>query len=147
MYEIYEPKSITRYMEALYEDRQEELKFTRAYIKNMYQFYGYGIWLVCLKDTDEIIGRAGISNREVDGENQLELGYVIGEEYQCQGYAFEACEAICEFAKKQLEAKELVCFMDKENLSSVRLAEKLGFQYMGEILAEEKYFAYYKKKL
>lgn len=135
-------------MEGLYDDREEELEFTRAYIENMYKFYGYGIWLVCLKENDEIIGRAGLSNRQVDGVNELELGYVIGEAYQGSGYAHEACVAVCEFAKEQLYADKLVCFIEKENIPSVKLAEKLGFYHVMDIYAEkEKIFAYYKKIL
>lgn len=148
LYEIYSSENITRYMEGLYDNREEELEFTRAYIKNMYQFYGYGVWIVCLKENDEIIGRAGLSNRMVDGINELELGYVIGEEYQGKGYAVEVCSAICRFAKEWLCAGKLVCFMRKENIPSIRLAKKLGFDYVTEVAVEEgDIFAYYEKVL
>lgn len=148
LYQIYSSENITKYMEGLYDDREEELEFTRAYIENMYKFYGYGIWLVCLKENDKVIGRAGLSNRQVDGINELELGYVIDEQYQGCGYAYEACTAVCEFAKEQLYAEKLVCFIEKKNIPSVRLAEKLGFYPVTEVCAEkEKIFAYYKKIL
>ena len=48
LYEIYSYPEITRYMEDLYEDREEEEEFTRNYIKCMYHFYGYGIWAMRL---------------------------------------------------------------------------------------------------
>lgn len=148
LYQIYSSENITRYMEGLYDDREEELEFTRAYIENMYKFYGYGIWLVCLKENDEVIGRAGLSNRQVDGVNELELGYVIDEKYQGCGYAYEACTAVCEFAKEWLYVEKLVCFIEKKNIPSVRLAEKLGFYLVTEVCAgKEKIFAYYKKIL
>lgn len=148
LYELYASEKITRYIEGLYENREEEVEFTRSYIENMYQFYGYGIWVVCLKENDEIIGRAGISNRIVDGINELELGYVIGEAYQGMGYAFEACMAICAFAKEQLYAEHMICFMEKENIPSVRLAKRLGFCYVTEVEAEEgKKLSYYRKLL
>ncbi len=123
------------------------MEFTKAYINNMYKFYGYGIWLVCLKANNKIIGRAGLSNREVDGVNMLELGYVIGEEYQSKGYAFEACNAVCEFAENTLYKNELVCFIRKENIPSVRLAEKLGFELVDYVQSEDNVYAYYLKKL
>ncbi len=135
-------------MEGLYDDREEELAFTRAYIENMYKFYGYGIWVVCLKENGEVIGRAGLSNRQVDGVNELELGYVIDEKYQGFGYAYEACMAVCEFAKERLYVDKLVCFIEKKNIPSVRLAEKLGFYLVTEVCVDrEKIFAYYKKIL
>lgn len=130
MYEIYSGENITKYIEALYENRDDELEYTKAYIKNMYRFYGYGMWVVCLKENHQVIGRAGLGNREIDGVNMLELGYVIDEQFQRKGYAYEICRAICRFAQEKLYAKELICIMDKENVASVRLAKKLGFSYV-----------------
>lgn len=134
-------------MEGLYGDYEEEYNYTLAYIKNMYGFYGYGIWLVVKKEDDEIIGRAGLSNREIDGETKLELGYVIAEEYQNRGYAYEICKAICEFVKEFLYENEIVCFMKKENISSIKLAEKMGFSYVTDVFNEGEKYCYYKKIL
>lgn len=149
LYEIYSGKGITDYMEGLYPDRRQEEEFTRKYIEHMYKFYEYGMWIICLKENDKIIGRAGIENREVDGENKIELGYVIGVPYQRQGYGFEVCNAICEFAKRKIEADEIICFMENENKPSKMLAEKLGFICVGESYSEEdnKKYLYYVKKL
>lgn len=149
MYEIYSGEGITDYMEGLYEKRSDEVEFTRKYIDNMYKFYEYGMWVVCLRENDEIIGRAGLSNREVDGENKLELGYVIGTPYQRQHYAYEACKAICQYAKDKLYSDEIVCFIEKENYNSIKLAEKLGFKYKQDISSydngTEKVYLYYEK--
>lgn len=121
-------------MEGLYENRVEEEEFTEAYIQNMYQFYGYGIWVVCLKENDRVIGRAGLSNRQVDGNTELELGYVIEFSEQHKGYAIEACTGILKFAKEKLDAKRVVSFIRTENVVSRKLIEKLGFQYIKDIL-------------
>ena len=147
LYEIYSSSNITRYMEGLYEDYEEEYNYTLAYIKNMYNFYGYGFWLVVRKEDDEIIGRAGLSNREVDGEIKLELGYVIAEEFQNQGYAYEVCKAICEFVKEFLYENEIVCVMKRENIPSIKLAEKLGFTYDTEVTNEGENYCYYRKRI
>ena len=88
LYEIYSGEGITDYMEGLYENYDDEVEFTKKYIQNMYKFYEYGMWLVCRKDNDEIVGRAGIENREVDGENKLELGYLISVKYQRRHFAY-----------------------------------------------------------
>lgn len=61
LYEMYRGKSITQYMEGLYEDRAKEEEYTRAYIENMYHFYGYGMWLAVDKHTGKLIGRAGLN--------------------------------------------------------------------------------------
>lgn len=131
LYEIYD-ETVTRYVEALYEDRKEEEEFTIAYIKNMYGFYGYGVWIVELKD-GTIIGRAGISNRSIDGEMELEIGYVLGSSYRKQGYASEAVGAVADYAFQELDADKINCFIQENNISSIKLAERLGFSSCGKV--------------
>jgi len=137
LYEIYAEPSITKYMEGLYPDRQEELEFSKSYIENMYGFYGYGLWIVVEKASGRIIGRAGLSNREADGEVCLELGYVIAKESQKKGYATEVSQAILEYAKDELGATKVIALMKSENEASVRTAEKLGFKEVCEVTLGE----------
>lgn len=143
MYEIYSYPEITRYMENLYEDRAKEEEFTQNYIKCMYQFYGYGIWVVCLKENNRIIGRAGISNRTIDGELSLEIGYLIDTRYQNRGYATEIIDGILRFAKERLFIDEIRCAVNHGNHVSIHLAEKSGFEY--EFETDE--FIFYIKQL
>lgn len=146
MYDIYSDESITKYTENLYENRDDEIEFTRAYINNMYKFYEYGIWVVTKKN-GEIIGRAGISNREIDGENELEAGYVIGKKYQRSGYGYEAVNAIVTYAFEELEAKRLNCFIKKGNIISEKFAQKLGFEKIDVAKCDnEEYIRYVKEK-
>ena len=58
---MYAEPGMTDYMEGLYE-YEEELEYQKAYIENMYRFYGYGIWLVFEKKTGTLIGRAGVEH-------------------------------------------------------------------------------------
>lgn len=60
---MYAEPGMTDYMEGLYE-YEEELEYQKAYIENMYRFYGYGMWLVFEKKTGTLIGRAGVEHRE-----------------------------------------------------------------------------------
>lgn len=53
------------------------------------------------KEDNKVIGRAGIENREIDGELQKELGYLIGKPWQGMGYAAEACLAILDYVKER----------------------------------------------
>lgn len=129
LYKVYEHPSITRYMEGLYEDKRKEAEYTEAYIKNVYGFYGYGLWIVEEKETGQIIGRAGISHREEYEEP--ELGYVIGKPYQNKGYATEVCKEILQYGREEIGFQHFNAFVHKENLSSVRICEKCGFAHKG----------------
>lgn len=136
LYRIYEGESITRYMEGLYPQREQEEEYTRAYIQQMYQFYGYGVWLVVRKEDDRIIGRAGLNNVEIHGVPSLEMGYLIEEESQKKGYGTEVCEGIIQFAKGT-GFSQLNCLIHKENQKSICLARKLGFVWVEELFVKE----------
>lgn len=147
MYRIYQGKSIAKYIEALNEDREKEEEYTKAYIKNMYAFYGYGMWAAVEKATGRIIGKAGLNNREIHGKPSLELGYLIGEEYQGQGFATELCEGILQFAKEGTEFEEIHCLIEKGNEISIHLAQKLGFLWQEELKIQGRDMQRYMKSL
>jgi RimJ/RimL family protein N-acetyltransferase len=135
-YEIYKEPSITRYMENLYEDRDEEREYIRTYIEKVYGFYEFGVWTVIERKSGNIIGRAGLSYRE--GFEEPELGFVIGVPWQRQGYAYEVCSAILGYAKEQLEFDRVQVLVEPGNTASVSLCEKLGFTDSHSIVAEGK---------
>lgn len=126
LYDVYDTLKECPYVEPLYERKKEE-EYTREYIKNMYGFFGHGLWLLVRKEDSRIIGRAGIENREIDGELQKELGYLIGKPWQNKGYAKEAAEAILEFVKEQEISEYIFLCCNKKNIPSINLAQKLGF--------------------
>ena len=147
LYGLYHGEGITRYLEPMYEDREKEEAYTRAYIQNMYRFYGYGIWIAMEKSTGNIIGRAGVHNQNVHGEAILELGYIVGKPYQRQGYATELCQGILEFARQETGFSEINCLIEKGNEISIHLAEKLGFSWFEEVENQGKTLQRYKKSL
>ncbi len=132
LFQLYQGESITRHMEGLYERKKEE-EYTEAYIKNVYRFYGYGMWLAVDKKGGRLIGRAGLNNLNLHGQPALEMGYVIGEEYQNQGYATELCRAILAFAKENTGFAQVQCLIHKDNRISIHLAENLGFVWKEEM--------------
>ncbi len=139
LYELYDDELIKKYVDELY-DYEEEKAFTEKYIENMYGFYGYGLWLVFDKNNNELIGRIGISIRNIDGEDKNELGYLIKREYRNKGYAKEVCSAIVKYAGDKLDIYELYIVSHSENKLSERLARSLGFELIGETAGdEEKY--------
>ncbi len=147
LYELYRPAEITFFMEGLKEKRKEEEEYTKAYIENMYRFYGYGMWVVIDKASGELIGRAGIDHLEVEDEVQPEMGYMIGVDYQRQGYATEVCQGVVEYIKEATEFTAVYCLIQKENNISIHLAEKLGFHWDKNVLCNGKEMQRYVKIL
>lgn len=140
-YRIYRSPSATAYMEPLFEDPDMEKAYLQDYIRQVYGFYGFGIWTVLLKESGKVIGRAGLNIRE--GYDLPELGFVIDTAFQGQGVAFEVCSAILEYARKELDFHCIQAFVQKENLPSIKLLEKLGFTYSREVLEKNRKYLLY----
>ena len=130
LFSMYAEPGMTDYMEGLYE-YEEELEYQKSYIENMYRFYGYGMWLVFEKKTGTLIGRAGVEHRE-ELHGDMELGYAIRTSFQHQGYAYEVCQAIMQYAGEVLQVHLVHCLIQKGNALSEKLAIKLGFSYCGD---------------
>lgn len=132
LYEIYEDPDASRYTENLYEDRNAEIAYIKEYIHYQYELTEYGIWVLQRKEDGKLIGRAGITNRE--GYETAEVGYVLRKDCRHMGYAMESLQAVLSYAKKELAFEKLMAFTKAENIGSVKLLTKLGFEKYGEEL-------------
>ena len=138
LYRLYEGEGITDYVEPLFE-WQEEVEYTRAYIENMYPYFGYGMWIVMDRNTHELIGRAGLNPNIVGDEYLLEMGYIISAKRQRQGLGTEVCRAVLDYAKEaDLGFEKVYCFVQKGNRASLALLGRLGFAYEREEMREGK---------
>ncbi|MBD5395685.1 MAG: GNAT family N-acetyltransferase [Lachnospiraceae bacterium] len=144
-YRIYKDPSITYYMEDLFQDPDEEKAYMESYISQMYGFYGFGMWTVILKETKEVIGRAGLSVRE--GYDLPELGFVIDVPHQGRGFAYEVCSAILTYAKEELFFEKVQALAEEKNEISIRLLRKLGFQSEGNIVENDQKYKFMIKQL
>jgi RimJ/RimL family protein N-acetyltransferase len=130
-YRIYEEPAITRYMEPLYENPEEERAYARDYINQVYAFYDFGIWTVVEKSTGRVIGRAGICYRE--GFEDPELGFVIAADRQGQGFATEVCSAILSYVAQEHGFQRILALVQPDNTASRRVCSKLGMSIEGQV--------------
>lgn len=145
LFELYSYDGMTDFMEDLY-SYEEEYEYQRAYIENMYVFFGYGMWLVFEKETGKLVGRAGVEHREAL-EGEVELGYAIGTPWQGRGYALEVCQGILAYVRENLGFEEICSLVQPENTASIRLQEKLGFTLETELILDGINYKKYKKSL
>lgn len=106
------------------------------YIHSMYRFYNYGIWTLLEEREKKIIGRVGIENAEYQGENVLEIGYLIGKAWRRQGFAKEAVAMAERYASAVLEAEKLYAFIHPKNKASIALIRSLGYERQSQATDE-----------
>ena len=89
-------------------DREE----TKAWILKVmaqYEQYGAGMWACHLKDNGEFVGQCGLYfQTDVDGKDEVEVGYLFLRKYWSQGYATEAAKVVMEYARNRLGFKRLI---------------------------------------
>ena len=124
-YRIYADPSITRFMEGLYPDIEQEKAYVREYIEKVYTFFEFGVWTVVEKESGNVIGRAGFSYRE--GFAEPELGFIIGVGWQRRGYGEEVCRAIMKYGWETLGFERVQALVEADNEISLRLCRRLGF--------------------
>lgn len=103
-----------------------------AYIKNIYHYYGFGLWGVYFKNTNELVGRCGIELKILDQEEIYEIGYLLDPKYQGQGFAKEFVLDTLNYCFTELDIHRVVAVIDKTNLRSIHLAEQVGMKRYGE---------------
>lgn len=132
LYELYSSPQVTKYIEDLFTNKEEEIRYIQDYKENVYEYYGFGTWLIFAKEEGSLIGRAGFNYRP--GFEEVELGFVIGEPYWRKGYAYEVCSHLMEIGKCAYEFEKVQALVKKENEASKGLLKKLGFIYIEDIL-------------
>jgi RimJ/RimL family protein N-acetyltransferase len=103
----------------------------RAYILRgpiaSYEKFGFGLLLVEQKESGAPIGICGLLKRDVFED--IDLGYALLPEFWSQGYALESASAVMSYARDKLGAKRVLAVVNADNQSSIRLLDKMGFQY------------------
>lgn len=94
---------------------------------------GWGVWILLDSERKTVIGDAGFKGKP-DENGEIEIGYSVHPDYRRRGYAFEAAQALTDWGFRDGSGVQLIrAECNIENLSSVRVLEKLGMQRVGNI--------------
>ena len=91
-----------------------------------YQDDGAGLWAVILKDTGAMIGQAGITMQDVEGEQVPEIGYLFNRRYWHKGYATEAAVACKAYSFNVFGYTEIFTIVRDTNIPSLNVAIRNG---------------------
>jgi len=95
-----------------------------------YDQYEFGRWAVIAKDSDEFFGWCGL--KFTPELNEYDIGFRFFKKQWNQGYATEAAIACLHLGFEKYNLKTIVGRARKENISSIRVLEKIGLTYFGD---------------
>ena len=84
----------------------------------------FGWWTLVDKESDRIVGWMGLFHPEHYPDP--ELGWILAEWAEGQGFATEAAVAIREYGQSNLGMDRIISYIDDANTRSKQLAERLG---------------------
>ena len=92
-----------------------------------YENFGFGMYLVIVKDTGAPAGMCGLVRR--NGLEDIDIGYAFFPQHWSKGYATEAALAVKEYAKDTIGLKRLVAITAPDNIGSTHVLEKIGLEF------------------
>jgi len=97
---------------------------------DMYEQYGFGMFLVLLKEENRPLGMCGLLQR--DYLPNPDIGFAYKADCWNRGYGTEAASAVLKWAQNDLGLEVLSAFTSTLNAASIRLLQKAGFKSLGE---------------
>lgn len=95
---------------------------------------GMGRLAVLVRQSQALVGTAGIAQMEIDSNLENDLGYIIHHPFWRQGYAVEAANALLVYGFGTLSLPRICANMARSHVASRRVAEKIGMQLEKEFV-------------
>ncbi len=92
-----------------------------------YRKFGFGLYLVELKDSGAPIGICGLLKRE--SLDDVDIGFAFLRKYWSQGYARESAAAVMHYGWTTLRLQRIVAITKPNNHASITLLEILGLRF------------------
>jgi [ribosomal protein S5]-alanine N-acetyltransferase len=105
---------------------REEAEEWVCWTLGSYRDHGFGQWVATLKGSGEFAGQCGLTVQEVEGKDEVEIGYLFLRRFWGRALATEAARAARDHGFHTLGYRRLVSLIDPGNLASRRVAEKVG---------------------
>lgn len=106
---------------------EDALVYIQEKFVSVYKKWGFGFYLTQLKEGSVPIGMCGLVKR--DYLEDVDVGFAFLPEYTGKGYAFEAAQAVLDFAKERLHLDRIIAVTGKDNNTSIHLLKKLGMHF------------------
>jgi [ribosomal protein S5]-alanine N-acetyltransferase len=96
--------------------------------------HGFGIWMLRNRESGTMMGRAVLRHLEIDGIDEVEVGYGFLPQFWGRGLATEIARECVRIGLEDLRLPSLVAITLTTNHGSQRVLEKAGLSYERNIV-------------
>jgi ribosomal-protein-alanine N-acetyltransferase len=121
------PEPVARYLGGSRMQNREALTKRMPFYIECHKKYGFGMSVMGLRGTGELIGTSGLQPLEDTGD--IEVGYNMSEKYWGNGYGTECAMTWLRFGFKKCALDRIVAVALPENRASWHIMEKCGMKY------------------
>jgi ribosomal-protein-alanine N-acetyltransferase len=118
-------------------------------VRNQYLENNIGRFVVVLKETNELIGWAGLKYNTEIVNNKVDfydIGYRLNEKFWGKGYASEASFAWLDYGFNVMKIKLMEAAAHTENIASNRILQKIGLEMTEQYLEDSVSWNWYELK-
>ena len=132
---LHSNKEVMKYIGGLRSEERthQSIKFHHSH----WQMHGYGLWMFYTHKLNQFVGGAGVRIKNIEGVDEIVVGYILSQNFWGQGFATEMAEAVIAHFRTKIihNVRSIIGFTDVKNEVSKRVMEKAGFVF-------EKIFTY-----
>lgn len=92
-----------------------------------YKRFGFGLYLVELRDAQTPIGICGLVKREA--LDDVDIGFAFLPAFWSKGYAFESAAAVMRYAQDVIGLNRIAAIVSPDNDRSIGVLNKLGLRF------------------
>ncbi len=92
-----------------------------------YEHFGFGLFLVELRETGAPIGLCGLLQRATLPDP--DIGFAFLPAYQSRGYGKESAAAVMEYGRTEFGMKRILAITSLDNDASIALLQKIGLKF------------------
>jgi ribosomal-protein-alanine N-acetyltransferase len=132
LFEVYSNKKAMRYWDSeTHNDESITLEMVHRMKNAWYKKQGVS-WGIILRKSQKLIGQFSIHSWNIE-EEKAKLDYIINPNYWSMGYGSEVLNLVVNFGLNELGLKNIIAEIDPNNIPSLTILEKYGFNLIKSI--------------
>jgi [ribosomal protein S5]-alanine N-acetyltransferase len=129
LFQLYSDPEIRRYFPdgtRNLEETKEELEW---FLNGHPRHPELGLWATIHKETGRFVGRCGLLPWTIEGQDEVEIAYMIAKPFWRQGLGAEAAMALVEYGFDNLGLQSLIALIDPDHEASLKTAIRAGLKF------------------